>query len=131
MIGLFVLALSVTGIARMARTRGASAWLYGVLAGVGWLVVGVLTAALLPGLGFGSSTGALTNGGTFIATVVPWAYVGLLALYVRFGIGRGVEGPSGSWSCPHCHAVNQSYALKCDSCGEAFSTQRAVERIAR
>ena len=38
MIGLFVLALSVTGIARMARTRGASAWLYGVLAGVGFEV---------------------------------------------------------------------------------------------
>jgi hypothetical protein len=71
MLGLFVLALSVTGVARMARTRGASSWRYGLLAGTGWLVVGVLTAALLPGLGFTSSTGDLTNGGTFIATVVP------------------------------------------------------------
>jgi hypothetical protein len=55
MLGLFVLALSVTGIARMAKTRGASSWRYGLLAGVGWFVVGVLTAALLPSLGFGSS----------------------------------------------------------------------------
>jgi hypothetical protein len=86
----------------------------------------MLTAALLPGLGFGSSTGELTNAGTFIATVVPWSYVGLVALYVRFKIGRGVEGPSGSWSCPNCHNLNQSYALKCDSCGEAFATQRVV-----
>jgi hypothetical protein len=114
----------------MVRTRGASAWLYSSMPGVGWLVVGLLTAALLPRLGFASGTGVLTNGGTFIATVVPGAYVGLLALYVRFRIGRGVEGPSGSWSCPHCHAVNQSYALKCDSCGESFSTQRAGSYVA-
>jgi hypothetical protein len=126
MLGLFVLALSVTGIARMAKTRGASSWRYGLLAGVGWFVVGVLTAVLLPSLGFGSSTGELTNGGTFIATVVPWAYVGLVALYVRFRIGRGVEGPSGSWSCPHCHTLNQSYALKCESCGESFAVRRAI-----
>lgn len=95
MLGLFVLALSVTGIARMANPRGASSWRYGMLAGMGWLFVGVVMAALLPGLGFGSSTGELTNGGTFIATVVPWAYVGLVALYVRFRIGRASRGRLG------------------------------------
>ncbi len=126
MIGLFLLALSVTGIARMAKTRGASSWRYGLLAGVGWFVIGVLAAALLPGLGFGSDTGELTNGGTFIATVVPWAFMGLVALYVRFRIGRGIEGPTGSWSCPDCHTLNQSYALKCESCGQPFVAQRAV-----
>jgi hypothetical protein len=119
-LGLFVLALSVTGIARMANTRGASSWRYGLLAGMGWLFVGVFTAALLPGLGFGSSTGELTNGGTFIATIVPWAYVGLVALYVRFRIGRGVEGPSGSWSCSQCHTLNQGYAAEMRKLRRAF-----------
>ncbi len=54
MLGLFVLVLSLVGIVRMARTRGASPWLYGLLAGVGWLVVGNFVSGLLAGLGFQS-----------------------------------------------------------------------------
>jgi hypothetical protein len=124
MIGLFVLVLSLTGIVRMARTRGGSPWLYGLMAGVGWLVIGVLTGAILAGSGFQSGSGRL--GTALVATVVPWAYVGLVALYVRFRVGNGTEGPSGSWSCPHCRSLNQGYALKCDSCGEAFQSARTV-----
>jgi hypothetical protein len=126
MIGLFLLFLAVTGIARMARTRGASSWPYGVIAGVGWFVIGVLAAVLLPALGFESRTGELSNGGTFIATILPWAFIGLVALYVRFRIGRGVEGPTGSWTCRDCRTLNQNYALKCDSCGAPFVPHGAV-----
>jgi TM2 domain-containing membrane protein YozV len=124
MIGLFVLVLSITGIVRMARTRGGSPWLYGLIAAIGWLALGVLTGAILGGIGFQSGVGRL--GTTLVATMVPWAYVGLVALYVRFRVGKGTEGPSGSWSCPHCRSLNQGYALKCDSCGEAFTNARAV-----
>jgi hypothetical protein len=88
MLGLFVLALSVTGIARMAKTRGASSWRYGLLAGVGWFVVGVLTAAPLPSLGFGSSTGELTNGGTFIASPLDVRWTGCAVRQVQNWTGR-------------------------------------------
>jgi hypothetical protein len=124
--GLFVLVLALVGIVRMARTRGASSWLYGLLAGVGWFVLGILVANLLALLGFVAPAGNLTFGATLVATVIPWLWVGLVGLYVRFGVGRGVESPSGSWSCPSCRSINQSYALKCDSCGEAFNGGRAV-----
>jgi len=124
--GLFVLVLSLVGIARMARTRGGSPWLFGLLAGVGWFVLGILAANALALLGFGSPAGGLTLGATLVATLVPWLWIGAVALYVRFRVGAGVESPSGSWSCPRCRSLNQSYALRCDSCGEAFTSNRAV-----
>lgn len=124
--GLFVLVLSLVGIVRMARTRGGSSWLFGLLAGVGWFVLGILVANVLALLGFVSPAGNLTFGATLVATVVPWLWIGLVALYVRFGVGRNLESPSGSWSCPGCRSINQRYALKCDSCGEAFTNSRAL-----
>lgn len=36
MIELFALVIALTGIVRMARTRGASPWVYGLTAGIGW-----------------------------------------------------------------------------------------------
>jgi hypothetical protein len=124
MIGLFVLVLSLTGIARMARTRGGSPWLYGLVAGIGWFVLGILTSGILGGIGFQTGIGRLVA--TLVATIVPWAFVGFVALYVRFRVGGETEGPSGSWSCPNCRSLNQGYALRCDSCGEPFVNTRAV-----
>lgn len=124
MIGLFVLALALTGIVRLARTRGGSPWLYGLVAGIGWLVLGILTSGILSSLGFQTGIGPLVA--TLVATIVPWAFVGCVALYVRFRVGGKTEGPSGSWSCPNCRSLNQAYAMKCDSCGEPFVSTRAV-----
>ena len=123
---LFVLVLALVGVARVARTRGASPWLYGIVAIVGFFVVGALVAAALASLGYVSSTGGLTLWATLATSVAQWSWIGLVLLYVRFGIGRTVEGPTGAWSCPNCHSVNQSYALKCDSCGQVFSKERTV-----
>jgi hypothetical protein len=127
MIELFALVLVLTGIVRMARTRGASPWLYGLTAGIGWFVVGVFVTVVVGGvlvaLGYeGNGITGFTM--RLSASVSQWLWVGLVALHVRYRVGRGVEGPSGSWSCQSCRSINQSYALKCDTCGAAFSNAR-------
>ena len=128
MIGLFVLILALVGIVRMARTRGASPWLYGLVAGLGWLVMsfvaGAVVAAVFIVFGYEPEDGRVLFGVQLAGGVAAWLWVGGVALYVRYRVGRGVEGPSGSWSCPNCRSINQSYALKCDTCGEAFSNAR-------
>jgi hypothetical protein len=134
----FVLVLALTAIVRMARTRGASPWLYGLTAGAGGLVVAVATAAVVHVALFGPSWPPEAEvivfddgdpvsdfGVRLAASVSLWLWMGLVALYVRYRVGRGVASPSGSWSCPNCRSINQSYALKCDTCGEAFSSTRA------
>jgi hypothetical protein len=133
----FVLVLALTAIARMARTRGASPWLYGLAAGAGGFVAAVVVAivvhAVLSGPLYPPDDGVIVfdDEGVFgfgpriAGSATLWLWIGLVALYVRYRVGRGVEGPSGSWSCRNCRSINQSYALKCDTCGEAFSSTRA------
>jgi hypothetical protein len=116
---LVVLVVAVATIVAMARTRGASPLRYGLLAAGGWFGLGLMTWAAVNLLGQGDA--ATANVITFVGLLVQWVYLGAVALAVRFATARGIEGPSGSWSCPQCRSLNQSYALKCDSCGEAWS----------
>jgi len=88
MIGLFVLVVAVVGITRMAKTRGASPWLYGLAVVFGWLAIGTLLTVFLAALGFNRPSGGLTPGASLFAAAVAWGYVGAVAAYVRFRVGQ-------------------------------------------
>jgi hypothetical protein len=102
----------LVGIVRMARTRGASPWLYGLAAGLGWLfmsfIAGLVVAAVFIALGYEPEDGRVLFGVQLGGGVGAWLWVGLVAVCVRYGVGRGAEGPSGSWSCQNCRLINQS-----------------------
>jgi len=132
MIEVFGLVLLVAGIVRMARTRGASPWVYGLLAAGGWIAVRLLLPRVpaVLGLRYGTdgdgADGLMLFAVMLTTAVLSWLWAGGVALYVRFGVGRNDESPSGSWSCPNCRSLNQGYALKCDSCGQPFAHERTV-----
>jgi hypothetical protein len=120
MLGLFVLALALGAIVRIAKVRGATPWVWALVAGGGYLVLGVVAQAGL------AAAEALPPSGlratAFVAALVaPWIPVALVLLYVRFAVGRRGDGPFGRWTCPSCRSINEQYALKCESCGETFA----------
>jgi hypothetical protein len=55
-----------------------------------------------------------------ISMFAPWAWVGLVTLYVRFGLSARRAAPSERWSCPNCRFLNYRYALICEACKQPW-----------
>jgi len=125
MVQWFLFFLAIGGIVRVARTRGATPWVWGLLAASSFILLslagGVLRQAAdeLPPSGARAALLA-------VVVIAPWIPVALVALYVRFVVGRGSDGPYGRWTCPGCRSINESYALKCESCGVRFQHPTAT-----
>ena len=124
MLIILLLLVPIVGlIARTARGRGLSPWLFGSLAVAGWLLLSVLETFALDQSarhepGYGSS---VANPGTRMAIDLAvmsarWAWLGLVFVYVRFVHGRGHAGAQGRWTCPDCGWLNEVAFIKCESC---------------
>jgi len=126
-IEIFILVLAVGWIARIARTRDTSPWLYGSLAVLGFLVFPLVVAAPLTLLVFEQPGG--TSGGRIAARILisvsGWLWVGGIALYVSKVPGREKTQPHGRWSCRGCGWLNDAASLKCDACGNSYHDQEA------
>jgi hypothetical protein len=101
-IEILLLVAAVSGIAAMARGRGATPWLLGTLAVVGYIVLSFVV-------------GYLTGSGIFGA-VAGWTWVGLVAFYTRFVLGGRRTQPRGRWTCPGCRWLNAHYSVVCEAC---------------
>ena len=123
MIGIIILISVVATIARMAKTRGASPWLFGLLAVIGWIAPFALGPALARSLVQGYGGGVLMPVELGI-DFAPWVWLALVALYVRFVPGRQRVQPSGKWSCPNCHWLNAASALNCEACKTPYTKRR-------
>ena len=75
MIEIFVLTGAVGGIASFARGRGGSPWVWGTLAVFGYVALLVVSAI----------TG---NRYPFAIWILAWGWIGLVAVYTRFILGR-------------------------------------------
>jgi len=117
---LFLVVIAVGGILRIAKTRGATPWVWGLVAGGGYVALS-LAAAVLQAAIEDSPAGGGRAAAMALAFVVPWIPVALVALYVRFIVGRGVDAPFGRWTCQTCRSINEQYALSCESCGAKFA----------
>ena len=84
--GAFVLVLSIASIAHMTRTRGRSPWIYSLIAPMGWFVSVVLAGWILPSEG--SQPGLQSAIATAVGNLAPWAWLGLVAVFIRFTDGR-------------------------------------------
>ncbi|HEU5256837.1 MAG TPA: hypothetical protein VFU28_12650 [Vicinamibacterales bacterium] len=117
--GLFILVVAVVGIVRMARTRGASPWLFGGVAVLGWLAGSVLGGRLLQAASVEDvrRTRLVLEAAAYLT---PWVLLASVVLYVRFIPGRKRLQPEGRWSCVACGWLNADYALECEACHAPF-----------
>jgi hypothetical protein len=119
---LIILALIVAWIARVARSRGASPWLFGVVATLGYFVLPIVLAIPI-GLLFREQ---LTHAGVMKIVLemllmgAGWLWIGAVALYVSRVPGRSKAQPPGRWTCRGCGYLNEQTALKCEACGEPY-----------
>lgn len=118
MFEIVALILSISAIAGFARTRGGSSLLWGGVALGGYLL-------LLFGVAFAL---AFAKRGTdsILPSLAAWAWIGLVALWTRFGIGAGRAKPDGMWVCHNCKFLNQHYAVICEACQQPFEKQAKV-----
>jgi len=98
------------GIIAIARGRGASPWLAGVLAVLGFVCMRMLPSLLVR-----------TPDSAMLASVFgSWAWLLILAGFYRFRVGAGRPQPKGIWVCPNCTYTNKAYALACRACKQPW-----------
>jgi hypothetical protein len=80
----------------------------------GYLVIRFLGGAVLSG-----------KDAWLIIVLSAWAWVGIVALVVRFGIGAGRPKPEGRWVCKSCLYPNGAHAVVCEACQQPWSPASA------
>ena len=116
---IFVLITLVTYVmgsrfAAYARARGGNPWIWATIAVGGFWLLGVLVPQKLM---------AGPNAWLYVMAALAW--VGILALCVRFVLGTCRRKPSGMWACKKCKMLNQGYAVVCDACQTPYEAQSA------
>src|SRR5215204_1390225 len=99
MFGLFLLIIAITGVGALARNRGGSAALWSSVAACGAALLGYVVGPFL----IDTATvreNVLPNLASILPSAAMWAWIGLTAVFVRFGLGYGRPGPKGMWTCP-------------------------------
>src|SRR5947209_10078069 len=102
MFEIFGLLIAVGGIATLARGRGASPLLMGGLAVAGWVLIEI---------GGGP---VVSDENRLWLMVAAWAWVGAVALFVRFVVGARQPKPDGKWNCSDCRYLNNSSSVVCE-----------------
>jgi hypothetical protein len=103
------LVIAVTGIAALARGRGASPVVMGTVAVAGWVLIEYGGLFLLPR---GTSP--------FLLIVIAWAWIALVAGYVRFIVGAAHPKPDSKWNCSSCRYLNNSSSVICEACQQPW-----------
>jgi hypothetical protein len=112
MLEIIGLLLAMGAIAGFARGRGASPVLMVVLALAGYLAITFIGGSLISG-----------PDARLPLTLCAWAWIGIVALFVRFVIGARRPGPGRNWICSNCHYTNARHALLCEACQEPWRAQ--------
>lgn len=103
------LVVAVTAIAALARGRGASPVVMGSVAVGGWALIEFGGMFLVPK---GTSPYPLMLG--------AWAWIALVAGFVRFVIGASRPKPDGKWSCSNCRYLNNASSVICEACQQPW-----------
>ena len=109
MLEIIGLLLGSGAIAGFARGRGASPVLAVITALAGFFVILLLGGALV-----------VTPDARLAVRLCAWAWVGAVALFVRFVVGAGRAKPDGTWICANCHYTNGRHAVLCEACKEPW-----------
>ncbi len=105
--------LVTSAIATYARGRGGSPWLWGSVAVGGYVL-------LVYGLILAAGSGPL-SGWRIELLAAGWAWMGLVALYTRYGLGARQLNPGSMWTCTNCKYLNGRHAVICEACQRPYS----------
>ena len=105
-LGLF---LAVGGIVALARGRGANPVLMAIIAVAGWVLIE-----------YGGMFFVRGRESAFPLMLGAWAWVALVAGFVRFVVGASRPKPDGRWNCPQCRYLNNSSSVVCEACQTPF-----------
>jgi hypothetical protein len=117
MIEIIVLVIAVTGIATLARGRGASPVVVGTAAVAGWALIE-----------YGGLFFLRRPDASWPLMLVAWAWIALVAGYVRFVVGAGHPKPDSQWNCSHCRYLNNASAVICEACQQPWKQQEPGAR---
>lgn len=113
-IGLFV---AVGGIVALARGRGAPPALMGTIAVVGWLLIQ-----------YGGRFFVHDSESVYPLMLAAWAWIGLVALYVRFVVGARRPKPDSKWNCSNCRYLNNASSVICEACQQPWQPARSESK---
>ena len=110
------LVIVVGGIATLARGRGANPVVTGTIAIAGWILIE-----------FGGSFFIPAGQGRLLPMIAAWAWIGVVAGFVRFVVGAGRPKPDGKWSCSNCNYLNNSSSVICEACQQPWHARDTVQ----
>jgi hypothetical protein len=104
------LILALGGIAGFARGRGARPWLAVTSALGGFLVILFIGGSIVR-----------TPDAKLAVEIAAWAWIGGVALFLRFVVGAHRAKPDGTWVCGNCHYTNGQHAVLCEACRQPWA----------
>ncbi len=110
MLEILGLVLALGAIAGFARGRGASPVIVVSVGLIGFLLIY-----------FGGGLLVSSEDAHLAILLCAWGWVGAVALYVRFIVGRGRPSPTGSWICTNCSYTNGQHANICEACQQPWT----------
>ena len=114
MLEIIALVVAMAGISRFARGRGVKPVLAISVALCGYLAIRFLASWVLAG-----------RDSWLIVFALSWAWVGLVAGFIRFVTGARHPKPDGRWACKHCLYPNGDHAVVCEACQEPWAPAEA------
>jgi len=111
MLELVGLAIAVTAISALARGRGASPILAGSVAVGGYVLI------LFGGMFFVPRGEA-----RILLLVIAWAWIAVVAGYLRFVVGARLPKPDSKWNCSNCRYLNNASSVICEACQQPWKT---------
>ena len=109
-IGLIVASGAIAGF---ARGRGARPILSVAVALVGFVAIAFIGGAMVT-----------TPDARIAVTLCSWAWVGAVALFLRFVVGASRPKPDGTWACTNCLYSNGKHAVICEACQQPWVPAR-------
>ena len=114
-IEILCVAMAVGAITSLARGRGGKPIVWGIIAVLGYLFWPFFTAVILA---------ILKVQGSIVPLIVAWMWLGVLALFLRFGLGTQHAQPDTDWFCANCKTYNKRSAVMCDACKQTWESQQ-------
>jgi hypothetical protein len=54
--------------------------------------------------------------GVLLVMIAAWAWLGAVALYLRFVVGAKMAKPDAKWNCSNCNYLNERSSVICEAC---------------